>query len=187
MGAEGYDNSLSGIKNALEAGLSVSINTPLCSLNEDYVSTLEFLHGLGVTYVTCSGLITTGNAAKEKSASLQLSRERISEILKNAVKYCAENTMEISFTSPGWVENELCDELGIATPNCGACLSNMAISPSGNLIPCQSWLSGQVLGNILTDEWERVWNSPECRERREYSAQMLGKCPLRIENGGCKG
>jgi MoaA/NifB/PqqE/SkfB family radical SAM enzyme len=64
VGAEGYDRTLSGIKNALSLGMSVSVNTPLCTLNEDYVKTLEFLHDLGVTYVTCSGLITTCNATK---------------------------------------------------------------------------------------------------------------------------
>ena len=39
VGAEGHEMSVSGIKNALELGMSVSVNTPLCTLNEDYVST----------------------------------------------------------------------------------------------------------------------------------------------------
>jgi MoaA/NifB/PqqE/SkfB family radical SAM enzyme len=162
----------------------VSINTPLCTANRDYVKTLEYLHGKGVTYVTCSGLITTGNATKEKSESLQLSGEEIREILRDAVAYCAANAMEISFTSPGWVDGAFCEELGITTPTCGACLSNMAITPGGNVVPCQSWLSGDVLGNFLTDDWKTIWKSEACRERRDYSAAMEGKCPLRILKGG---
>ena len=51
-----------GIRNAVAAGLSVSVNTPLCSLNTDYAETLRFVHGLGVRYVTCSGLIPSGGA-----------------------------------------------------------------------------------------------------------------------------
>jgi MoaA/NifB/PqqE/SkfB family radical SAM enzyme len=180
VGADGYDSTVSGIRNALELGMSVSVNTPLCTVNKDYVSTLRFLKEMGVTYVTCSGLITTGNATKEESADLQLGREEISEILKKAVDYCADNDMEISFTSPGWVEDSMCEELGIMTPNCGACLSNMAITPGGNVVPCQSWLSGDPLGNILSDEWDSIWNSDECKKRREYSAGMYGRCPLRI-------
>ena len=142
---------------------------------------MEFLKDLGVTYVTCSGLITTGNATTETSEQLQLSTDEIKTILADATKYCFENGMEISFTSPGWIENEYFEELGIDIPNCGACLSNMAVTPSGNVVPCQSWLSGSVLGNILTDEWSDIWNSDKCKERREFSSELLGKCPLRRE------
>lgn len=184
VGSDGYDSTVAGIKNTLELGMSVSVNTPLCTLNKDYAGTLRFLKELGVTYVTCSGLITTGNAAKENSISLQLKKEEISSILKEAADYCADSGMEISFTSPGWVDDELCEKLGIMTPNCGACLSNMAITPGGNVVPCQSWLFDEALGNILTDEWESIWESDACKERREYSAGMQGSCPLRIKMQG---
>lgn len=179
VGADRYENTVAGIKNALAAGLSVSINTPLCVANRDYLSTLEFLHSLGVTYVTCSGLITTGNATKEESEELQLNREDIKEILAAAAKYCFENQMEISFTSPGWIEKPFFEDIGINVPACGACLSNMAITPSGNVVPCQSWLSDDALGNMLSDEWDDIWNGSECKKRRDYSAMMLGECPLR--------
>lgn len=179
VGADGYDATLSGIKNALNLGISLSVNTPLCTLNEDYAETLKFLHELGVRYVTCSGLITTGNAAKEESGYLQLDREKISGILTEAVEYCHANEMEISFTSPGWVDEELFVRLGINTPTCGACLSNMAITPGGKVVPCQSWLSDEPLGDILNDDWADIWNSDRCRERREFSAEMSGTCPLR--------
>ena len=179
VGANQYENTVQGIENAIEEGLNISINTPLCTLNRDYVKTLEFLKEKGVRYVTCSGLITTGNATEAESVSLQLSGEQIQEILKEAVGYCHRNGMEISFTSPGWIPEEFFKEYGLMTPNCGACLSNMAITPSGNVVPCQSDLSGEPLGNMLTDSWESIWNSESCQKKRAYSAKMLGECPLR--------
>ncbi len=179
VGANRYEDTLAGLDNALKAGISVSVNTPLCSLNKDYVETLKFLHERGVRYVTCSGLITTGNALLPDSQTLQLSTQELKDILKQAVDYCFANGMEISFTSPGWLEEEFFDELGITTPSCGACLSNMAITPGGDVVPCQSWLSGEVLGNMLNDSWEKVWNNETCAKQREYAAQMLGECPLR--------
>ena len=179
VGANQYENTVQGIENAIEEGLNISINTPLCTLNRDYVKTLEFLKEKGVRYVTCSGLITTGNATEAESVSLQLSGEQIQEILKEAVGYCHRNGMEISFTSPGWIPEEFFKEYGLMTPNCGACLSNMAITPSGNVVPCQSDLSGEPLGNILTDSFESIWNSERCQKKRAYSAKMLGECPLR--------
>lgn len=183
VGAPRYEDTLAGIRNALAAGLNISINTPLCTRNRDYVSTLKFLHKQGVTYVTCSGLIKTGNALLDASESLQLSTEELKQILKDSVEYCFANGMEISFTSPGWIGEEFMDELGITTPVCGACLSNMAVTPSGNVVPCQSWLSGDILGNMLTEPWEAIWNSDGCRKRREHSAKMLGECPLRKAGG----
>ena len=179
VGANRYQNTVQGIENAIAEGLNISINTPLCTLNKDYVKTLEFLKEKGVRYVTCSGLITTGNATEAESVSLQLSGEQIQEILKEAVGYCHRNGMEISFTSPGWIPEEFFKEYGLMTPNCGACLSNMAITPSGNVVPCQSDLSGEPLGNMLTDSWESIWNSESCQKKRAYSAKMLGECPLR--------
>ena len=180
VGAPRYRDTVAGIENALEAGLNLSVNTPLCTLNEDYKKTLEFLHEKGVIYVTCSGLITTGNAVTPESEKLTLTHARMREIIKESVEYCFANGMEISFTSPGWVDSDFCRELGISTPNCGACLSNMAITPGGNVVPCQSWLSDEPLGSFLGDEWESIWNSEACSKRRKYSADMLCECPLRI-------
>ena len=181
VGADHFDETAAGIDNAIKAGLNLSINTPLCTLNRDYVETLKYLEEKGVMYVTCSGLITTGNALTEASEELQLSTEEIKKILADAADFAYANGMEISFTSPGWIEEEFFKEHALSTPNCGACLSNMAITPGGNVVPCQSWLSGDVLGNILTDRWEDIWESESCRKRREYSGLMLGRCPLRKE------
>ncbi len=179
VGADRHADTLSGIKNALSEGLSVSINTPLCTLNRDYEKTLELLHSLGVIYVTCSGLITTGSAAQAESEALQLKSEELEEILRRAVSYCHQNGMEIAFTSPGWLDDQVFEELNIPSPSCGACLSNMAVTPGGNVVPCQSWLSGKPLGNMLSDDWKDIWESAPCAERRAFSARMTGECPLR--------
>lgn len=179
VGAARYEETLAGIKNALAQGLSVSINTPLCTLNRDYVKTLELLHGLGVIYVTCSGLITTGSAAQAASEELQLESGELEQILRQAVAYCHRNGMEIAFTSPGWLDEQVFEELNIPSPSCGACLSNMAITPGGNVVPCQSWLSDKPLGNMLADDWKEIWESETCQNRRDFSAQLTGECPLR--------
>ncbi len=183
VGAQGWAATAAGIENALAAGLNLSVNTPLCTKNRDYRKTLEYLHAKGVRYVTCSGLITTGAAATAPSEALQLTTEEIKAVLSEAVEYCYANEMEISFTSPGWVEPEFCEALGIRVPSCGACLSNMAITPGGNVVPCQSWLSDAPLGSMLTDAWETIWDSPACAARRAESAKMEGLCPLRRVRG----
>ena len=184
VGAPNYEKTVDGIRNALAAGLNLSINTPLCTLNRDYKKTLSFLKELGVCYVTCSGLIQTGNTKEAPSRSTILSSEDLYQVLKEATGFVYANKMEISFTSPGWISEERLREMGLDVPSCGACLSNMAITPSGNVVPCQSWLSEAVLGNILQDKWKQIWESERCKKIRDVSARMDQKCQLRDRKFG---
>ena len=183
VGAQKFNHTVQGIKNAVQAGLNVSINTPLCKINSDYVETLKFINSLGVKYVSCSGLIISGNACNDNSKTTQLSEEELLSILKDATDYCAENQIEISFTSPGWAAEEKIAELGLNVPACGACLSNMAVSPDGNVVPCQSWLSkDSSLGNILEESWYAIWNSEKCKNIRNFNTNGCDKCLLRLKN-----
>lgn len=182
VGANNFKHTVEGIKNAVAAGLNISINTPLCKGNANYINTLKFINSLGVKYVSCSGLIVTGNACCEASQCTQLSEEELFTILTNATNYCAEQHIEISFTSPGWVSEDKLESIGLSVPTCGACLSNMAITPSGGVVPCQSWLSDNVLGNILEDSWKTIWNCQHCAKIRNYSSAMHYDCPLNKEN-----
>ncbi|MBQ6582676.1 MAG: radical SAM protein [Mogibacterium sp.] len=179
VGADNFEQTVQGIRSALAAGLNLSVNTPLCSLNRDYAGMLAFLHELGVQYVTCSGLIVTGGARTAASQETQLAPEEIYEAVRAATEFAYSHEMEISFTSPGWIESERLTALGLTVPSCGACLSNMAVTPDGHVIPCQSWLSEQPLGSILTDTWPAIWDSAACRTIREQSVREQGVCPLR--------
>lgn len=181
-GVSCFEKTVDGIKNAINAGLSVSINTPLCSLNSDYVKTLQFLHELGVIYVTCSGMIPSGNAIRQDQQDDQLTKEELTSILQKAVDYCRDNDMEIQFTSPGQVLEDDLRKIGLNVPSCGACLSNMAVTPGGKVVSCQSALSSPVLGDMLEDPWDKIWNSRRCRAIRNESAKMMQKCPLQEVN-----
>ena len=184
VGAEGFDDTVAGIRNAVAAGLSVSVNTPLCSLNTDYAATVRFVHELGVRYVTCSGLIPSGSAEGAESQATRLTEEQLTDVLRRAVTVAEELGMEMDFTSPGWLKEETLRSMGLTlVPSCGACLSNMAIAPDGGVIPCQSWLSSQPLGNILTDDWDKIWQSQRCAAIRAKSAKMEQLCQLRQGNG----
>lgn len=76
--------TVSGLHNALKAGLNVSVNTPLCRENKDYIRTLAFLKQTGVRYVTCSGLIETGRAASGES---QLHAEEMNGLIREAMAF----------------------------------------------------------------------------------------------------
>ena len=183
VGAAGFDDTVAGIRSAVASGLSVSVNTPLCSVNSDYAATLRFVHDLGVRYVTCSGLIPSGSAESGASRATALTEQQLTDVLSAAVKTAEALEMEMDFTSPGWLKEETLRSLGLTLiPSCGACLSNMAIAPDGEIIPCQSWLSSKSLGNILNDDWDAVWQGERCAAIRAKSARMEQLCQLRESN-----
>ncbi len=183
VGGDHYDETLAGLKNALSEGLDVSVNTPLCRRNADYLATLSLLCELGVRYVTVSGLICTGTA-KGTHEDNDLSGEELADILTKAKAFCDAHGMEMNFTSPGLVPESVLEDLGLHTPSCGAALSNMAISPDGTVIPCQSWLSaGAGRGNILTDPLQKIWHHKKAIALRKMTDDEALSCPFRAQTG----
>ena len=180
VGTNGFNDTVQGIRHAVEAGLIVSVNTPLCSLNTHYAETLRFVHSLGVRYATCSGLIPSGSACGQESRATALTPEQLTDVLRQAVDTAEELGMELDFTSPGWLDEETLRSLGLnLIPSCGACLSNMAVTPDGKVVPCQSWLSDEPLGDLLHDDWADIWNSPRCAAIRAESAKLEHICQLK--------
>ena len=180
VGVNGFSDTVQGIRHAVEAGLIVSVNTPLCSLNTHYAETLRFAHSLGVRYATCSGLIPSGSACGQESRATALTPEQLTDILRQAVDTAEELGMELDFTSPGWLDEETLRSLGLnLIPSCGACLSNMAVTPDGKVVTCQSWLSDEPLGDLLHDDWADIWNSPRCAAIRAESAKLEHICQLK--------
>lgn len=171
-----WQRTVAGIRNAKEAGLNVSINTPLVRKNADYSTTLEYIRSLGIRFVSCSGLIPTGGAPAEIHNGEALSNTEMFETVKRAVETAKRLGMEIMFTSPGWLTADQLQNLGLEDPVCGACLSNMAIMPNGAVTICQSSLSDPMgLGNILETPWEQIWDNPLC-EKMRFTASV--GCPL---------
>ncbi len=179
VGSEHFKDTVQGIKNAVKAGLDISVNTPLCRINADYINTLRFIAESGVHFVTVSGLICTGFAEKNHETA-DLGKDELFAILKSAKKYCDKSGIEIDFTSPGLVSAEMLQSIGMKVPMCGAALSNMAVCPDGTVVPCQSWLDEEAgLGNILTDDFRLIWNNKKCVRLRNMSEEEALLCPFR--------
>jgi MoaA/NifB/PqqE/SkfB family radical SAM enzyme len=172
-----WEQTVQGIKNAIAAGLIVSVNTPLVSIDQDYPGTLKFLSSIGVCFASCSGLIKAGKA----KGATDLGREDLMRILKEAAAFDYDDRIELSFTSPGVLSEEDLLSTGITSvPMCGACLGNMAIAPNGDVIPCQSWLSaGAKLGNLLVDDWRDIWDHDLARSIRAMGDEEALVCPFR--------
>lgn len=184
VGSEHFADTVQGIRNAVAAGLDISVNTPLCRKNADYADTLTFIRSLGVRFVTVSGLICTGMAGLNH-AEYDLREDELFEIVQSAKAFCNENEMEMDFTSPGLIAKEKLEAIGVNVPMCGACLSNMAVAPDGTVVPCQSWLgTDAALGNIPTDSFKTIWNHPFAARLRRMTEKQALSCPFRVQKGG---
>jgi MoaA/NifB/PqqE/SkfB family radical SAM enzyme len=168
--------TVQGIQNALKAGLSVSVNTPLVKMNANYSETLKAIKCLGIKYVTCSGLIPAGNAPAQIKGGEALNSDELADVLRIAVNTAKTLGFNLTFTSPGWLNKQQLEEIGLSAPICGACLTNMAVMPNGAVTACQSWLDDpDGLGNLLTTPWKEIWNHSKCKKMRRMGQE---DCPL---------
>jgi radical SAM protein with 4Fe4S-binding SPASM domain len=190
-----WAETVAGIKNAVAAGLSVSINATLSRKNAGELKNLiDFARGLQVRYVSSNAIINAGRgvAAKEEFG---LEEEELKKILEEAKAYAESRGIVFNWFLPTCYKNVDPVALGFGQRCCSACSVNMMVEPNGDVIPCQSWTQ-QKLGNILTDRWEQIWNHPVAKDIRhhafvqeeckgcEFLETCLGACPLDHLNSG---
>jgi MoaA/NifB/PqqE/SkfB family radical SAM enzyme len=183
--AGAFQETLRGIRFAKEAGIEVSINTPLVAENvSDYKDTIEFLYAvMGVRYFTASGMLPAGGAKKKIAAGGAAPQEVLFSSLQEAKRLASALDCELDFTSPGCLTDEQLTSLVMNIPTCGACLGNMAIAPDGEVLPCQSWVhQKKSLGNILYVPWKEIWDNAMCKRIRATAA-FKNDCPLASEGG----
>lgn len=181
-----WRETVQGLKNAIATPIYTLTNTTLNKYNlEDIIETIEFIHKLGLNQFACNGLIYSGKA-QEIAKDFSLEEEKLVPLLTKIRDYARTIGMEFIWYTPTQycVMNPLQLELGIKS--CSACRISMCIEPTGDVIPCQSYF--KQLGNILTDDWKKIWNHPLCQDIRskKYAPEKCLECPeLPICGGGC--
>jgi radical SAM protein with 4Fe4S-binding SPASM domain len=187
-GAPGsWEETVQGLKNTLESPAYTVTNTTLNQLNiNDIEPTIDFLHDLGVKHFACNSLIYSGKAP-QIAKDFAIDETSLEPILAKIRDKTRALGMEFTWYTP----TEYCEvnplQLELGIKSCSACRISMAIEPDGTVIPCQSY-SIAPLGNILKDEWEKIWQNPVCLRLRErkYVPEKCFECPsLNICGAGC--
>jgi len=195
-----HDLTVSGITESLKAGLQVVTNTTLTRLNADqFLATMLWLKGVGVTNIACNTLISSGRGTKLKTHE-GLSDNELQKLLRSANELALKERINLQWYSPTCYSMFNPIDLGFGIKQCSAAAHNMTIAPNGNVFPCQSWPN--YVGNILMDDWYSIWNHPTCIKLRTHSMKSQecsgcvfesscgGGCPLdkstRIAKGGLK-
>jgi radical SAM protein with 4Fe4S-binding SPASM domain len=181
-----WNETVTGIKNAVQSQIYVTTNTTLSKYNApEFLETINFLKKLGVAAFGCNSLIYSGkaNAISEKFA---LSLETLNELLPKIHDKANQLGLKFLWYTP----TQYCRldpvKLGLGVKSCTAAMINMCIGPNGDVYPCQSYF--ESLGNILKDNWQKIWNHPRAVQirKREYVEPKCKDCPqLQICGGGC--
>jgi radical SAM protein with 4Fe4S-binding SPASM domain len=181
-----WNETVQGLKNAIASPIYTLTNTTLNQYNVGGIlKTIDFIHSLGLKQFACNSLIYSGKAP-EVAKDFALEEKTIEPILTRIQQHARKLKMDFTWYTPTeyCVLNPLKLELGIKS--CSACRISMAIEPDGNVIPCQSYFTS--LGNILKDDWKKIWLHPLCLKlrARKYVPEKCHDCPsLNICGGGC--
>lgn len=179
-----FQQTLKGIRNALEAPLYVMTNTTMLQTNVHTIpATLDFLAGIGVPTVGLNALIHSGRGA---SVGTGLNEADLTGLLETARQKTDASGQRLIWYTPTQYCNFDPVEMDLGVKGCTAALYNMCVEPDGGVLPCQSYY--HPLGNLLNDEWDAIWNhelAVRLRERKSLPPKCTGCLLLAECGGGC--
>lgn len=180
--ARAFDQSISGLKNALGSPLFVMTNTTMLKTNISSIpATLDFLAELGVPTIGLNALIHSGHG---KTVGTGLADRELTPLLEIARKKTEDQGQRLIWYTPTQYCGFDPQSLDLGVKGCTAALYNMCVEPNGDILPCQSYY--KPVGNFLMDDWEKIWNhelSLYLRERK-YLPEKCTDCGLLAECGG---
>lgn len=181
-----WKETVAGIRNIIPTQIYATTNTTLNKYNaSNFLETIDFLKGLGVAAFGCNSLIYSGKA-NGVSKEFALPLETLGELLPKVHDKANQLGLKFLWYTP----TQYCRldpvKLGLGVKSCTAAKINMCVGPNGDVYPCQSYF--ESLGNILKDDWKKIWNHPLCMSlrAREYAPEKCMECPqLSLCGGGC--
>lgn len=177
-----WQETVEGIRNAVQSQLYVMTNSTMLKNNSPYMDkTLEFLADLGLKTVGLNALIYSG---KGKNVGTGILESELKELLVTAQRITNHHEQRLIWYTPTQYCHFDPEMLSLGVKGCTAALYNMCIEPDGSVIPCQSYY--QSLGNILSEDWNKIWNhdlAVKLRERKLSPAKCTG-CSMFAECGG---
>jgi radical SAM protein with 4Fe4S-binding SPASM domain len=179
-GPGSFAASLKGVRNLLNAGLTVTLNVTLSSVNAGYfMDIIELASKLRVQKVGFSRLVPSGRG--KAMAKQMLDAEKVKELYK---KIFSTDTGDLKIVTGDPVASQLraeddgSDKGDIPLGGCAAGVSGLTILPDGTLVPCRRLYI--PIGNIRKDSFREVWATSEVLEAIRDRSRYKGKC------GSCK-
>jgi len=181
---EGFSKAICGIRNAVAAGVSVSVRYSLAKLNiDDAIDTYAFASTLGVTKFKLRVLFPGGRAMRNLLTQL-VSGKELAEVQFSLIQASTKERMQIEVTQPCFFPLPFRCELeqgGFSSnaykESCPCGTAAAYIDSNGDVKYCL--FDQQSLGNVFVDSFVSIWNSETARKARER------RCPLDATGSGC--
>ena len=186
-GRNSFAASVQGVKNLLEAGLEVTLNVTLSSLNAGYfMDLIRLSSSLGVQKLGFSRLVPSGKGltlVKEMlpAEAIKILYENIFSKERNGLKIVTGDPVASQLRTL----SRDTDDGDIAMGGCAAGISGLTILADGTIVPCRRLPVS--IGNIKRDSLREVWASSEVLNNLRDRGKYKGKCRFCKKWAHCRG
>jgi MoaA/NifB/PqqE/SkfB family radical SAM enzyme len=152
VGMEGsWEKANTGLRNAIAGDIYVVVQIPITSGNADAVGeTVAYLAEMGVPAVALSSPLR--DASEEEAQHLQNSLQEAQDAAHaHGLTLVWDLAAPYSHVNPIEAEADLLPDQ--------AARQHLYVEPDGDVLPAQGY--NVVLGNLLRDDWEAIWENPE--------------------------
>jgi AdoMet-dependent heme synthase len=186
-GQGSFSSSVKGIRNLLEAGIPVTLNTTLSDVNApSFMDVIDLASSLGVQRVGFSRLVPTGRGGD--MLSTMLSQEVLKDLYKTIFSFDAKG-LQIVTGDP--VASQLNNpdvhdgETPFPSGGCAAGISGLTILPDGTVTPCRRLPI--PIGNVKEDSLREIWATSDVLQGLRDKSRYTGKCGECSKWSACRG
>jgi len=186
-GPGSFKSSIKGIRNLLEAGLTVTLNTTLSDMNAPcFMDVIELASSLGVQRVGFSRLVPTGRGGD--MLNTMLSREVLRDLYNSIFSFDAKGLQIVTGDPLASQMNESAGNDG-ETPfpsgGCAAGISGLTILPDGTVTPCRRL--PVPIGNVKRDSLREIWATSDILQGLRDKSRYTGRCGKCSKWSACRG
>jgi radical SAM protein with 4Fe4S-binding SPASM domain len=186
-GQGSFASSIKGIRNLVEAGIMVTLNTTLSGMNAPYFKdVIDLASSLGVQRVGFSRLVPTGRGGN--MLGTMLSREVLKDLYDTIFSFDARG-LQIVTGDPVASQRNNTDVHESETPfpsgGCAAGISGLTILPDGTVTPCRRL--PVPIGNVKKDSLREIWATSDVLQGLRDKSRYQGKCGECSRWSGCRG
>jgi MoaA/NifB/PqqE/SkfB family radical SAM enzyme len=152
VGAEGsWEKANAGLRNAIAGDIYVVVQVPITPENADMVmETVAYLAEMDILAIALSSPLR--DVSEEEAQHLQNSLQEAQDAAHaHGLTLVWDLAAPYSHVNPIETEADL--------PPDQAVRQHLYVEPDGDVLPAQGY--NVVLGNLLRDDWETIWENPE--------------------------
>jgi len=181
-----FDETASGIKRAINAGMTVAASMVVTTINIDHViSTGRKLKDFGVTQFFATKASPPINAVDFKRYMLTI--DDLNKVLEDLCVLKSVDGMDVGILEcyPLCSYGDVVRYPFVASRRCSAGITSCTIGPSGDIRACSH--SDVIYGNVMTTGLDGAWQSMENQRDGSLLPIVCRKCALLPScSGGCR-